>query len=399
MNKKSNNLILLFLITFCLIAVIWFLTDFLIADNRQNDPKKIEKNNSDSTSIINLEDSNWTIKEAHNQSGIFLAASGNQAPTVEFSADRVNARICNNISGDYELKNNLITTPGLISTRMACAGNLMVIENIFINSLENNQLLEINNQGNLIIGDGDGGKVILVKQAAPETELSGTHWILSHYRTDGAWRDASANNITLNFAPEILEGKICNHYGGDYQTKNGQLFAANIFLTEMFCADEELMAIEQNLTKTLSGTATYEFDYENNLIIKDGEERQFKFRPAPVTNPLSETTWRLDTKGNGAVWTDLSKANVKITFDADRVYGRACNSFGGSYLIKDEQIIITESIISTLMYCENKDLMDAESTISQTLQSNPEYKLEGDTLTLISAEGLQLKFSRSEEEE
>ena len=50
------------------------------------------------------------------------------------------------------------------------------------------------------------------------------------------------------------------------------------------------------------------------------------------------------------------------------------------------------------MYCENEDLMDAERTISQTLQSNPEYKLEGDSLTLISAEGLQLKFSRAEKE-
>jgi len=398
MNKKSNNLILLLLGAFCLIAVIWFLTDFLIAGNRQNDPKKIGKNNPDSTSIINLEDSNWTIKEAHNQSGVFLASSGSQAPTVEFSADRINARICNNISGDYELKNNLITTPGLISTRMACAGSLMVIENIFINSLENNQLLEINNQGDLIISDDAGGKVILVKQAAQEAELSGTHWILNHYRADGAWHDASTKDITLNFEAETLGGRICNSYGGDYQAKDGQLFAANIFLTEMLCADEELMAIEQSLTKTLSGTATYEFDYENNLIIKDNEERQFKFRPAPVTNPLSETTWLLNTKGNGAVWTDLSKANVKITFEDDRVYGRACNSFGGSYIIKNQQIIITESIISTLMYCENEDLMDAERTISQTLQSNPEYKLEGDSLTLISAEGLQLKFSRAEKE-
>ncbi|OQA37921.1 MAG: heat-inducible protein [Parcubacteria group bacterium ADurb.Bin316] len=166
----------------------------------------------------------------------------------------------------------------------------------------------------------------------------------------------------------------------------------------MLCADQELMTIEQNLTKALSGEATYEFDYNNNLIIKNGEENQFKFRPAPANNLLIDTTWRLETKGNGAVWTDLSKANAKLTFSDTHISGRACNGLGVDYRLEDNKIVMTGSMISTLMYCEDENLMDAESTISQVLQSNPEYKLAGDTLTLISTEGLQLKFSRSEAE-
>ena len=45
------------------------------------------------------------------------------------------------------------------------------------------------------------------------------------------------------------------------------------------------------------------------------------------------------------------------------------------------------------MYCEDEDLMNAERTISQVLQANPEYKIDGENLILISADGLQLKFS------
>jgi heat shock protein HslJ len=396
MNKKSNNLLLSLLGVLCLIALIWFLTDFLIADNNQNDPKKPGANITDSTPTINLSDTNWQIREASDKNGNYLVPSASKALTLEFTADKIYARVCNNISGDYQIKDNLISTPGLIATRMACASDLMIIENIFLAVLENNQSLTINSEGNLIISDGADKELLLVKAAPLNADLAGSRWILSHHRADGSWTDDRAYNITLNFEEEILGGKICNSFGGDYQAENGVLSAANIFLTEMLCGDKELMALEENLTRTLNSQATYEFDYDNNLIIKNGDEQQFRFIPAPMTSLLSDTAWKLEAKGNGAVWTDLSKTNVKLTFSANHAGGRACNSFGGDYILEGKQIVMTSSIISTLMYCEDEDLMDAERTISQVLQSDPEYKLDGENLTLISAEGMQLKFSLSE---
>jgi heat shock protein HslJ len=393
MNKKSNNLLLSLLGVLCLTALIWFLTDFLIADNKQRDPKKPSSNITDSRPEINLSNTNWQIREAKDKNGSYLVPSAGKALTLEFTADKIYAQICNNISGDYQIKENLINTPGLIATRMACAGELMIIENIFIEVLENNQSLTINSEGDLIISNGADKELLLTKGAPANTDLAGSRWILSHHRTSGSWVDDRVYKITLNFDEEILGGKICNSFGGDYQAENGVIFAANIFLTQMLCSDNELMMIEQNLTNALNNQAAYEFDYDNNLIIKNGEEQQFRFIPAPMTSPLSETAWRLEAKGNGAVWTNLKETNVKLTFSDNHVGERACNSFGGDYILEGNKIVITESIISTLMYCEDEDLMNAERTISQVLQANPEYKIDGENLILISADGLQLKFS------
>lgn len=99
--------------------------------------------------------------------------------------------------------------------------------------------------------------------------------------------------------------------------------------------------------------------------------------------------WKLISYGDAANPTStIPDVDTSIKFDSNgRVSGNVgCNSFGGNYEVRGDKIAFS-SIMSTLMYCEEKSTQ--EQAVLSILSDNVRLhmQLNGDTLTITSADG------------
>lgn len=79
---------------------------------------------------------------------------------------------------------------------------------------------------------------------------------------------------------------------------------------------------------------------------------------------------------------------TNLTFGADgNLSGNlGCNSMGGDYTVNNQKIVFG-SVFATEMACLEEGRMSQESAAFQVLQGTTEFKIEGDTLTITSADG------------
>ena len=394
MNKKTINIIMTLLGVMVIIALIWFLTDFLIDNNDSNDPVKPAKQ-AEQTEDIKLANTAWVVREVKTGTDIIDLAGVNAS--INFSDTEIKAQACNSIWGDYTILDNKIVTNGLASTRMACLDNLMTVENILLSVLSNNSSLKVDSQGDLIISGRDNESVRLSQRTNVTgdleiNKLADTNWVLSHYRHDGVWQDVQDLNVKLNFSTNKLGGRVCNNFGGDYEIIDNQIAANSIAMTEMMCGDEHLMDIEAGLSRLLGNRPFFEFDNEGSLIIKSNDEVQFKFRRELSDNTLAFTSWVLRTKDTGQDFTDLQ---VSLDFSDTQVDAKACNNMSGIYRLDGQNIITDGAMISTLMFCEDERIMEVEHLINLTLQNNPAYQFgENGSLILTAPDGARLMFDK-----
>ena len=84
--------------------------------------------------------------------------------------------------------------------------------------------------------------------------------------------------------------------------------------------------------------------------------------------------------------TAAPNVDTSITFDAGKINGNVgCNSFGGDYSISGNQVAF-DSIMSTLMACE-EPRMQQESAVLSIFVGTADFQLNGDMLTIASADG------------
>ena len=99
--------------------------------------------------------------------------------------------------------------------------------------------------------------------------------------------------------------------------------------------------------------------------------------------------WKLISYGDAASTTPaIPHVDTSIKFDANgQISGNVgCNSFGGDYKVSGDKITFN-SIMSTLMYCE--ETSSQEQTILSIFSDNKNLKIQmnGETLTITSADG------------
>ena len=98
-------------------------------------------------------------------------------------------------------------------------------------------------------------------------------------------------------------------------------------------------------------------------------------------------TWKLVSYGDPASPTAaVPDVETSIEFKDGQVNGNVgCNGFGGTYEIEGDKITFSE-VVSTLMFCEGP-VGDQELGTLAVLQDSATYVLDGNTLTLTSADG------------
>ena len=99
-------------------------------------------------------------------------------------------------------------------------------------------------------------------------------------------------------------------------------------------------------------------------------------------------TWKLASYGSpGNLTPAVPDVDTSITFSEDgKVEGNVgCNGFGGDYSV-DGNTITFGQIVSTLMFCEGP-VGDQETTTLNVLAGTATYAMEGDSVTITSADG------------
>lgn len=112
--------------------------------------------------------------------------------------------------------------------------------------------------------------------------------------------------------------------------------------------------------------------------------------PILSRDPLNGTSWSL-----GAIdeTPTLQGILVTLTFADGQVSGSSgCNSYGGSYKVNGEKITI-RSLVSTLMACQDIDIMEQEQTYMQYLQNAQTYQIDSDQLQIATIDGKVLVFT------
>lgn len=106
-----------------------------------------------------------------------------------------------------------------------------------------------------------------------------------------------------------------------------------------------------------------------------------------ASNPLIGT-WKLVSYGSPENPAPAAPdVDTTITFKEDgKVEGNVgCNGFGGDYTV-DGDTITFGPIVSTLMFCDGP-VGDQETTILNVFAETVSFVMEGDTVTITSADG------------
>jgi heat shock protein HslJ len=112
--------------------------------------------------------------------------------------------------------------------------------------------------------------------------------------------------------------------------------------------------------------------------------------PILSRDSLNSTSWSLSTIDETPA---LQGILVTIAFADGQVSGSSgCNSYGGSYKVNGEKITI-RSLVSTLMACQDMDIMEQEQTYMQYLQNAQTYQIDSDQLQIATIDGKVLVFT------
>jgi heat shock protein HslJ len=99
-------------------------------------------------------------------------------------------------------------------------------------------------------------------------------------------------------------------------------------------------------------------------------------------------SWKLVSYGSPANPTPAApNVEASLTFGKDGLVSGSvgCNSFSGDYKVKGGALIFG-MLATTEMACD-EPLMQQESAVFRVIGVTTSFKIEGDTLTLISADG------------
>ena len=197
--------------------------------------------------------------------------------------------------------------------------------------------------------------------------------------------------ITAQFeAGEVAGSAGCNRYFGSYEVDGDKLSIGPLASTLMYCHPDGVTDQEMAYLAALGSAASYMVEGDRLEIADSAGQTVLVFgvrEPAPLTG----TTWQMmsDNNGREAVVSPLRGTEITALFGEDgNLSGSAgCNQYTASYQVDDDQITIGPSAVTRMMCAEPEGIMEQESAYLAALGSAATYKIEGDQLELMGAEG------------
>jgi heat shock protein HslJ len=226
--------------------------------------------------------------------------------------------------------------------------------------------------------------------AKPLADLEGVQWSLVSY-LDPIGNQARVlpnTRVTAEFQEGRVSGSSgCNTYSAPYQAKDGKLTIGMAISTMMMCSPQAVMDQESAYLKALAAAAAYKIDGQQ-LTISDAKGATLLVFQAEEPGVLTGGAWIMTMYNNGKGGFQSGMADVRVTavFDEHGMvagYG-GCNNYFATYTAGGNKITIGP-VGSTRKACA-QPIMDQETAYFRALESAATYKIDGDRLTMRTAE-------------
>ena len=223
--------------------------------------------------------------------------------------------------------------------------------------------------------------------AAPAGDaLAGTNWMLA---TLGGNPPVANTAATLNFGTDGKAGgnDSCNAFGGSY-TVDGNSLKFSALIGTLIACEEPIMKQADAFRKALEQTAQFAVAGDT-LTLSDASGSALATFMKQSMN-LAGTTWNVTNFNNGqqAVVGVQEGTSLTVRFaEGGQVSGNAgCNNFTGAYTQENTTIKIGPLAVTQKMCAEPAGVMEQEAQFLKALESATVIQLDGNSLTLRTAE-------------
>lgn len=232
-----------------------------------------------------------------------------------------------------------------------------------------------------------------VVPAGPAPSLKETTWVVTQIHGEATIADFQPT-MSFGAANEVSGNTGCNQFSGSYTLTGTTLSFGPLAQTEMACLDGGVMEQEAAFGAAL-GTVVALRLADDTVELLDGEgEVALLLAPVPPLD-LAGTAWRLGGLIDGSSSSaPVPDSSVTLTFTADALSGKACNTFNGSYTLDGDSIRIGP-LMSTRMACLNEELTAQETLVLELLQAATTATVNRGVLTLTAADGRGLQFDKA----
>jgi heat shock protein HslJ len=214
------------------------------------------------------------------------------------------------------------------------------------------------------------------------SSVEGVAWVLSSGVDVDGWDDVPPS---IAFEEGTASGSTgCNQWTGSYTFDGDSLELGGPAMTAMACpppADE----VERVYVAALQEVAGWRSEGEELVLVDGDGEELLRYR---IATPVGswEATGILQP---GALASPLVGTEVTATFGDDgSLSGSAgCNTYNATYTTDGSSIEIDEPSSTRMACAEPEGVMDQEAAYLAALPTAASFRLQGDRLELLSAEG------------
>ena len=242
----------------------------------------------------------WTMTSYNNGKGGFQSGLAGVEVSAVFDAEgKLSGNAgCNTYSAAYTVDGDKIDIGPAITTRKACATDIMTQEAAYLKALEASTVFAI--QGSeLVLRDAKGAAQVGYVGATPAaaaTTLDGTSWQMTAFNNGrGAVQSALTDvKVTALFADGRISGSAgCNNYSASYE-EDGAAIKIGPAISTMMACEQKIMQQESAYLKALAAATTWEIKgSELTLRNADGAvqarytEMAKPAEPVPAASPAA----------------------------------------------------------------------------------------------------------------
>jgi heat shock protein HslJ len=231
-------------------------------------------------------------------------------------------------------------------------------------------------------GDDDG-------QSAPT--FADVPWIVSAGIQVAGWESVRPS---ATFAAGTVGGSTgCNRFTGSYTVDGDELRISSIASTQMACVPPA-DAVERAYVEALGRVAGWRSE-NDELVLLDGDGAELlRYRAATPVGSWTATTIQLGV----ALASPLGGTEVTAQFGADgTLTGVAgCNSYRTTYTTTRGSIEIAPPAATRKACSTPEGVMEQEAAYLAALPTAAHYRVDGDSLALLAADGTYVaSYSRA----
>ena len=203
--------------------------------------------------------------------------------------------------------------------------------------------------------------------------------------------------ITISVADSSITGvAACNRYGARIEPGPGGIVLAELGMTAMACAPDEVMRSEAAFIEALSAVRSIRTEGDALVLEGPGVELRFAGLPPPPTAELLDTTWELETLIVGDVATPAMGEPASLLVRADGTFtgSTGCRTFDGSWIEDGAQLLATQMAMDDRVCPE--ELADQDNHVVSVIGDGFVPTIDGDLLTLVDPGGIGLVYRAAE---